>query len=160
MKHTISLSLLLAALWWILSGYPKMLLLGFGAITVVFAVWLAHRLDVIDHESHPIHFSWPLLRFWSRLIIEITRSNVQVLGQILRGPSATDPRFVSVTVRQQSALGRVILGNAITLTPGSVTVVTNGGNFIVHTLSKESAQGIIDGELDALLPTDVEEPAP
>jgi multicomponent Na+:H+ antiporter subunit E len=156
MKHTISLSLFLALLWWVLSGYPKPLLLGLGAFTVIFAVWLAHRLDVIDHESHPIHFSWPLLRFWSRLLVEITRSSAQVLGQILRGQSAIQPKFLSVRVQQRSALGRVILGNAITLTPGTVTVLTNGGKFVVHALSETSAKGVEDGELDALIPQDVE----
>jgi multicomponent Na+:H+ antiporter subunit E len=156
MKHTISLSLFLALLWWVLSGYPKPLLLGLGLFTVIVSVWLAHRLDVIDHESHPIHFSWPLVKFWRRLLIEITRSSLQVLGQILRGNRAIQPQFLSVKVEQRSALGRVILGNAITLTPGTVTVLTNGGEFVVHALSKESAKGVEDGELDALIPQDIE----
>ncbi len=158
MKHTISLTLFLGLLWWVLSGYPKPLLLSFGVVTVGFAVWLAHRLDVIDHESHPIHFSWPLLRFWSRLIVEIVRSSGQVIGQILRGRDAIEPKFLTVQVQQTSALGRVILGNAITLTPGTVTVLTNGHEFVIHALSKESAQGVVDGELDALIPPDVEVP--
>jgi multicomponent Na+:H+ antiporter subunit E len=156
MKHTISLSLFLALLWWVLSGYPKPLLLGLGLFTVIVSVWLAHRLDVIDHESHPIHFSWPLVKFWRRLLIEITRSSLQVLGQILRGNRAIQPQFLSVKVEQRSALGRAILGNAITLTPGTVTVLTNGGEFVVHALSKESAKGVEDGELDALIPQDIE----
>ena len=158
MKHTISLTLFLGLLWWVLSGYPKPLLLSFGVVTVGFAVWLAHRLDVIDHESHPIHFSWPLLRFWSRLIVEIVRSSGHVIGQILRGRDAIEPKFLTVQVQQTSALGRVILGNAITLTPGTVTVLTNGHEFVIHALSKESAQGVVDGELDALIPPDVEVP--
>ena len=157
-KHTISLTLFLGLLWWVLSGYPKPLLLSFGAVTVVFAVWLAHRLDVIDHESHPIHFSWPLLRFWSRLLVEIARSSGQVLSQILRGSPSIEPKFLTVEVSQRSALGRVILGNAITLTPGTVTVLTNGREFVVHALSKESAQSVVEGELDALIPQDVELP--
>ena len=98
MKHTFSLTLFLGLLWWVLSGYPKPLLLSFGVVTVGFAVWLAHRLDVIDHESHPIHFSWPLLRFWSRLIVEIVRSSGQVIGQILRGRDAIEPKFLTVQV--------------------------------------------------------------
>lgn len=159
MKHTISLTLFLGLLWWVLSGYPKPLLLSFGVVTVIFAVWLAHRLDVIDHESHPIHFSWPLLRFWSRLIVEIARSSGQVIGQIIRGRDAIEPKFLTVQVQQTSALGRVILGNAITLTPGTVTVLTNGHSFVIHALSKESAQGVVDGELDALIPADVELPS-
>lgn len=159
-KHTISLTVFLGLLWWVLSGYPKPLLLSFGVATVVFSVWLAHRLDVIDHESHPIHFSLPLLRFWRRLLLEIIRSSGHVLLQILRGRHGIEPKFLTVQVRQRSALGRVILGNAITLTPGTVTVLTNGHEFLIHALTKESAQGVVDGELDSLIPQDVELPPP
>jgi hypothetical protein len=41
-----------------------------------------------------------------------------------------------------------------------VTVLTNGREFVVHALSKESAQSVVEGELDALIPQDVELPPP
>jgi multicomponent Na+:H+ antiporter subunit E len=161
MKHTISLGLLLGILWWVLSGYAKPLLLAFGAFSVLFTLWLARRMDAIDHESHPIHMSLGLMRFWVRLIVEIVVSNLQVLGAILSPrPNAIQPHFLRVRVRQTSDLGKVILANAITLTPGTVSVALIGDELLVHALTRASGQAVRDGQLDLLVPSDVEEVQP
>ncbi len=160
MKHTISLGLMLAALWWVLSGFAQPLLLGFGAFSVVFTLWLARRMDAIDRESHPIHLSFGLLRFWARLIVEIVVSNLQVLSAILSPrANALQPHFLRVRVRQTSDLGKVILANSITLTPGTVSIALNGDELLVHALTRASGQGVRDGQLDLLVPADVEEVA-
>jgi multicomponent Na+:H+ antiporter subunit E len=161
MKHTISLGLMLAILWWVLSGYAEPLLLGFGAFSVVFTLWLARRMDAIDHESHPVHLSVGLLRFWVRLVVEIVISNLHVLRAIL-SPRATgiQPHFLRVRVRQTSDLGKVILANSITLTPGTVSVALNGDELLVHALTRASGQAVRDGQLDLLVPSDVEEVQP
>ncbi len=159
MKHSISLGLLLAILWWCLSGYPKPLLLGLGAASVVFTLWFAHRLDVVDHESHPVHISGALLAYWGRLTVEILRSSAQVIGTILSPKPAIAPYFLRVKVGQPSDLGKVILGNSITLTPGTVTVLVNGDELLVHALSPVSGEGVSQGDLDRLIPADCERQA-
>ena len=160
MKHTISITLFLAALWWLLSGYAQPILLGLGAFSVAFTVWLSRRMDVIDHESHPIHLSLGLIGFWMRLIVEIVVSNLQVIGAIL-SPRADSiqPHFLRVRMRQSSPLGKVILANAITLTPGTVTVAMEGDELLVHALTRASGDGVREGQLDRLVPGNVEEPA-
>ena len=160
MKRTISLALLLALLWWVLSGYAKPLLLGFGVISIALTLWLSRRMDIIDRESHPMHLSLALLRFWGQLLLEIVKSNLQVAKAIVSGRSAIQPHFLRVQMQQSSALGKVILANAITLTPGTVTVDLEGEELLVHALTRGSGQGVRDGELDRLVPTDVEDAAP
>jgi multicomponent Na+:H+ antiporter subunit E len=160
MKHTISLGLLLGILWWVLSGFAQPLLLGFGVFSVAFTLWLARRMDAIDHESHPIHLSVGLLRFWVRLIVEIVISNLQVLRAILSpGTNSIQPHFLRVRVRQTTDLGKVILANSITLTPGTVSISLDGDELLVHALTRASGQAVRDGQLDLLVPTDVEEVA-
>jgi multicomponent Na+:H+ antiporter subunit E len=161
MKHTISLGLLLGILWWVLSGFAKPLLLALGTFSVLFTLWLARRMDAIDHESHPIHMSFGLLRFWARLVVEIVVSNLQVLGAILSPrQNAIQPHFLRVRVRQTSDLGKVILANSITLTPGTVSVALIGDELLVHALTRASGQAVRDGQLDLLVPSDVEEVQP
>lgn len=159
MKHALSLGLLLALLWWCLSGYPKPLLLGLGAVSVLFTLWFAHRLDVVDHESHPLHISTALLAYWARLTVEILRSSAQVIGMILSPRRSIAPYFFRVKVGQPSDLGKVILGNSITLTPGTVTVLVNGDELLVHALSPASGEGVQQGDLDRMIPADCERPA-
>lgn len=161
MKHTISLSLLLAMLWWLLSGYAEPILLGLGLFSVLFTVWLARRMDVIDRESHPIHLSLPLLRFWPRLLVEIIVSNMQVVGAILLpGRYPIQPHFVRVRTRQTTALGRVLLANSITLTPGTVTVGMDQDELLVHALSTAGGAAVAEGQLDLLIPVDIEDVKP
>lgn len=161
MKHTISLGLMLGILWWVLSGYPQPLLLGLGTFSVVFTVWLARRMDAIDRESHPIHMSLALLRFWLRLIVEIVVSNVHVVRAILSPRAdAIQPHFLRVRMHQRSDLGKAILANAITLTPGTVSVLLQGDELLVHALTEASGQGVREGQLDLLVPADVEEVQP
>ena len=151
-KHSISLALFLASLWWVLSGYAKPLLLGYGVASVLFTVWLARRMRVIDEESHPLHLAWPLIRYWLFLLKEIVVSNVQVIKLILSPTSKIEPHFVQVEAHQNSDLGRTILANSITLTPGTVTVSISDQALLVHALTRESAQGVIDGALDQRVP--------
>ena len=73
--HAISLGILLALIWLGLSGFFEPLLLSFGLISCVGVVLIAHRMDVIDHEGHPIHLGWRILAYWVWLIWEIVKSN-------------------------------------------------------------------------------------
>ena len=89
MFHLINMSLLLALFWLGLSGHYTALLLAFGALSVGLVVWLAKRMDVIDHESVPLHFTRRALTFWPWLMVEIVKSNIDVVRRVL------DPRHES-----------------------------------------------------------------
>ena len=56
----------LAAVWILLSGHPDPLLLAFGAASVILVLVLAHRMDLVDAEGHPVQLSWkaPLYVVW------------------------------------------------------------------------------------------------
>ena len=53
--HALSLGIFLAVLWVMLSGYFTPLLLFFGVVSACLVVYLALRMDVVDHEGHPVH---------------------------------------------------------------------------------------------------------
>jgi multicomponent Na+:H+ antiporter subunit E len=157
MKRAFSLAILLAALWWLLSGQTSPLLLGFGVASVAGTVWVTQRMGIVDRESHPVHLSRALLRFWARLVREIVASNLDVTRAILSRPLAIEPHFLRVRTVQPTDLGKVILANSITLTPGTVTVDVEGDELLVHALTRASGQAVADGQLDRLIPRDVEE---
>ncbi len=156
MKHKVSLGLVLALLWLALSGKSEPLFLLLGAASVSFALWTALRMDIVDRESHPVHMSGGLLRFWILLIRDIVIANLQVVREILRPRLAITPTVVEFESQQPSDLGKVILGNAITLTPGTVTLDIVGARFRVHGLTRESAEEAASGVMDRRIPRDVE----
>jgi multicomponent Na+:H+ antiporter subunit E len=46
-------------------------------------------------------------------------------------------------------MGVVILANAITLTPGTVTIVANKQEFIVHAITRKDAESLLQGDMQA-----------
>ena len=156
MKRVVSLAVFLGALWWLLSGQTKPLLLGFGVLSIAIVVWLARRMEVLDHESHPVHLSGPLVRFGAMLAREITVSNIDVVRAILSPGPPIQPHFLRVRTRQTTDLGKVILANSITLTPGTVTVDIRGDELLVHALTESSGRAVEEGQLDRAVPLDCE----
>ena len=65
-------------LWLMLSGIYEPLLLLLGLLSSLLVAWLAHRMDVIDHEGFPIHFSLKAITYWPWLIWEILKANVDI----------------------------------------------------------------------------------
>jgi len=148
MLHAISLGLVLSALWLLLSGFFQTLLLSLGLASVVCVVWIAHRMDVIDHEGHPIHLTFRALWYWPWLMLEILKSNFHVAGVILRRKMPINPSLFDVKATQETELGQVIYANSITLTPGTVTVAINKDIMTIHALTTDAATGLQSGEMD------------
>jgi multicomponent Na+:H+ antiporter subunit E len=159
MKLPLSLLVLLAACWWLLSGHATGLLLGLGAASVLFTLWLSMRMDVIDRESHPVHMSLRLVHFWALLLRDIVISNLQVMRLILSPRTALSPEVVRVPMRHTSDLAQVVLANAITLTPGTVTMEIEDGRLVVHALTRATADDIRAGTMERRVPSDVEDEA-
>lgn len=149
MLHAIGLGLGLSALWLLLSGFFEPLLLSLGLISVLLCVYLAHRMDVVDHETMPLHISNGILSYLVWLTIEVAKANWAVTKVILSPKMALDQRFITVPTTQRDDLGRVIYANSITLTPGTITVEIEPGSFLVHALTKDAADMNALADMDA-----------
>lgn len=149
MTHALSLGLLLYALWYALSGYFRPLLLGLGLLSCAFVVLIALRMDLVDREWRPIHLLLGrVLSYWPWLMLEIVRSNVDVIRRILAPSLPISPTVVRVKASQSTDIGRVTYANSITLTPGTLAMKLEGDEILVHALSREGAEAIAAGEMD------------
>ena len=146
--HALSLGSVLFGTWLVLSGHYNPLLIGLGLASCAVVVFITHRMDVIDHEGHPIHLTWRALLYWPWLVVEIVKANFDVARRILPGGPAISPTMLRVRATQANDLGRVIFANSITLTPGTVSVELREGDILVHALSREAADGLAEGEMD------------
>lgn len=154
MLHALSLAVLLFTLWLLLSGHYVPLLLGLGAASVLFVVALARRMDVIDHESVPIHLRLRAVAgYWLWLIKEIAKANLAVTRLVLARQPAISPTLFPTRPLQRTDLGRVIYANSITLTPGTVSVVVEGDTLLVHALTREGADDIETDEMNRRVAT-------
>jgi len=157
MKHMTGLLFFLAILWWVLSGYTKPLLISLGIVSVLFTAFIAHRMEVVDHESHPLHLSTKLIRYWVYLLGQVFLANVQMVRIILSPKPDIDPRVLRVRITQTSELGKAVLGNSVTLTPGTVTLEFKDNTMEVHALNETAAQDVEQGTFDQRVPSGIEE---
>ncbi|MAY40553.1 MULTISPECIES: Na+/H+ antiporter subunit E [Spongiibacter] len=147
MRHTISLSLLLSIIWLANSGHYNGLLLSLGALSVALVVWICHRMDVVDHESQPVHLTRNIPRYYGWLAWQILLSNIDVVKRIWRGNASIDPQMKTLPVAQKTDLGRVIYANSINLTPGTLAVELDDDTVLVHALTSANINDLETGEM-------------
>jgi multicomponent Na+:H+ antiporter subunit E len=148
MRHTIYLSLFLAAFWLLISGHYTPLLLSLGLVSIVFVLYIAHRMDVVDNESQPIYLTINLPGFYLWLTKEIILANILVVKHIWLGNKTISPTMTTIKANQKTDMGKVIYANSITMTPGTVSVALEGDQIIVHALMRESISDLQTGEMD------------
>lgn len=152
LKHVVSLFAVSLGIWVLLSGYMKPLMLSLGVASAVLTVFLAVRMEVIDHESHPVDISPQLLAYWFWLGVEIIKSNLIVARHVLSPHLTIKPTVARVSTGHRSDVGRTIFANSITLTPGTVTLDV-GEDFIeVHGLTDELVKDLQSGAMAARVP--------
>ncbi|MHA1598845.1 MAG: Na+/H+ antiporter subunit E [Alphaproteobacteria bacterium] len=149
MFHTISLGSSLFILWLLLSGFLETWLLALGLASVALIVTIANRMDVIDHEGHPIHMTWRLVMYMPWLAWEIIKANIDVARIILHPNLPIQPKVLKIKGSQVTELGHVTYANSITLTPGTVTLTLEDGVMEVHALNATAAEGLLNGDMDA-----------
>lgn len=82
------------------------------------------------------------LRYVGILIVEIVKSSMQVLRLVLTDREIAEPVIVTYKTKLKTGLGRTILANSITLTPGTITISLERDELIIHCLDKTMAQGL------------------
>ena len=147
LKHALSLGLVLFVLWGLLSGHTEGWLLALGLASCALVVFIGWRMDVVDHEGHPIHLSWRVLQYWPWLFWEIVKANWDVTKAILKPRMNISPTVIHIDGGQKSEIGDVIYGNSITLTPGTVTIQLENGQLTVHALNREAAEALLTGDM-------------
>ena len=148
MRHIIMLSLSLAAFWLASSGHYTALMLSLGVMSIALIVYIAHRMDVVDHEAQPLHLTLKMPAYYAWLIKQIFLSNLLVVKHIWLGNKSISPVFATITASQKTEIGKVIYANSITLTPGTVTVNLEDDKFLVHALLRESIEDLESGDMD------------
>ena len=148
MKRSLILFVTLMIVWLLLSGHYNATLVTYGVLSCLGVVALMVHLQILDEEALPTHLGFRALIYLPWLFKQIILSNLAVAKVILSPKLPIHPRILRVAASQKTHVGQVIYANSITLTPGTVTLDVRHGNFLVHALTTESAEGLLSGEMD------------
>lgn len=151
-KDTLVQFAVLFGLWLVLSGHYDLFHITAGLFSALLVSLLHVRLNnyLFYREKfireNPISYL-RLVLYVPWLIGEIILASLQVACLVLHPRVPVDPCLIRFRADLPNAAARVILGNSITLTPGTLTVKVEGDTFLVHALTEASAAAIKDGSL-------------
>lgn len=89
-------------------------------------------------------FGWTLLR-------EILYSNLQVARIVLTPRMPINPTVACYTTRLKNPLLQAVFCNAITLTPGTMTIAISEGTLKIHCLTTAYAQSLGQNPVEPIL---------
>ncbi len=147
-RYLISLTVALIAAWLLWSGHLDPFILILGGLSVLLTLWMSCRMNVIDDEGAPAQLGIrPFTQFAPWLMWEIVKSNIDVTKIILSPKMKLRRNLIEVSADQKSQIGKVILANSITLTPGTVSVHLKDDRILVHALSFEGGEEDLSGDM-------------
>jgi multicomponent Na+:H+ antiporter subunit E len=155
----------LGALWLVFSGKLDALHAVFGVFSLALVLWRTKALVVSERrpeESVALASIRPLLlaRYGIWLLKEIVVANIDIAKIVLRRDMPIEPALVSFESSLTTDLARVLLGNSITLTPGTLTVEIDGNRFLVHGIVESGATGPVIDEMQRKIAEMLGEPEP
>ena len=83
-----------------------------------------------------------ILQYICVLVWEIIKANFAVIRMITASRYDLEPVLVRFKTNLKTKEARVVLANSITLTPGTITVMLEDDELVVHCLDKELAEGM------------------
>ncbi len=122
-----------------LSGSFEWIHLGLGLVLSFAVAWI--------NSGHSPFV--PKFRLWGNILlyvpwlfVKIVKSSLHVSRLILDPSLPIDPRLINVEAKLGHHAAVVLLGNSITLTPGTITAEVDRNALIVHALDEVSGADV------------------
>jgi len=132
--------------WILLSASFEWIHLGLGLIFSFAVAWL--------NSGHSPFV--PKFRLWLRIILylpwlfyKIIQSSVHLSKLILHPALPISPHLISVESKLRHHAAVVLLGNSITLTPGTITAEVERNNLIVHAMDEVSGDDVTSKAIES-----------
>lgn len=136
--------LLFFALWVIFNGACTPEICLFGVVIAAAMFWFICKfMDYSLAQEKTIYLRiGKMFHYVYVLVMEIVKANLAVVHMILSEREELKPVLVHFEPDIQTPTGRAFLANAITLTPGTITVTLENSDYMVHCLDESLAEGI------------------
>ncbi len=133
---------LLFGLWVLLTSLDLQELVVGAALSLLIALFFhrfLHYFDALKLTPKAILF---IPYFLIVFIIEMIKSNIDVAIRVIHPSLPIHPGIVEIKTKLQSELGRLVLANSITLTPGTLTVDVKNDTLFIHWIDFKSNNSV------------------
>lgn len=137
----------LVAFWLVLSGKAEPLSLALGALSIAVVCWLAARADLGRHSDVTVPFVLRLPRFLVWLAVQAFVSAFAVARQVWAPRLVLHPVVAPAPTGDLPVLGQVVYANAVTVTPGTLSLDLNEDRVEVHSLEPDGVEKLREGAM-------------
>ncbi|TXT45496.1 MAG: multicomponent Na+:H+ antiporter subunit E [Spirochaetes bacterium] len=150
-------STILFAVWIVFTSDISLFSLSAGIVSSLCLGFLGHTIFISHRDTsfkhilpHPVR----LILYLLRLIVEMYHSSGKVFQAVWKREDRS--RIISFRTSLESDIGRLILANSITFTPGTITLELKDDQCIVHwfialPISDQEAEKKVKGILESSL---------
>ena len=135
----------LFGLWVLLSGKIDAFHLSVGLLGAAVIAWLNTEPRRLAEPPIPL-VRLALYAPW--LFWQIVKSGLHITKVILDPRLPVNPRLIRYRTKLGNKHAVVLLGNSITLTPGTVTIDVVPGKLVVHALDDQSSGDLLVGTME------------
>lgn len=141
------------ALWIIFNGQITVQIVLTGLLLSAALYWFCRKY--LGYEKRPKKHFWKRMGYIAEFVIvliaEIVKANLTVLKMAVSEKLEFEPQLFYFRTNLKETGSRVMLANAITLTPGTITVSLEDDLYCIHCLDKSMAEGIEESSFVQIL---------
>jgi len=144
-KQFIANTLALFAVWLVLSGRYDLFHVITGFVVACGVAWLNTGF------AHSAFHQFPWVRavvYIPWLFLRVVQSSLHLTKLILSPSLPIRPKLISYRSHLQHQGAIVVLGNSVTLTPGTITVEVKGSNLLVHAIDEAAGEDLTSGRME------------
>lgn len=126
-------------LWLLLSGSLAAEEVSIGIVVAVVAAMATPRIEIFNGFKFTFYTPLALLFYLLNFLFALVKANLDLAKRVLTPALPLNPEIISIKTELQSELGRLLLANSITLTPGTLTVDVKDDRLLVHWIDSSPA---------------------
>ncbi|MFP4023151.1 MAG: Na+/H+ antiporter subunit E [Thiohalospira sp.] len=132
-KNHIALFLILMVVWVLINNTfrGEIILIGLILSTIITLLFGANLIIFDGLKFTPVSLGYTLIYLFV-FLIELIKSNLDVARRVLTPSLPINPGIVKTKTILKSKMGRMILANSITLTPGTLSVDIKDDTLYIH----------------------------
>ena len=132
--------ILFGSVWLLLAGKMDAGELFIGTLVTLLVILLtSSHLKFIDDIKFTMGMPFSVLQYLLVFLRALIEANVDMARRVLSPSLPVYPAVVEVHTKLQSPLGKLLLANSITLTPGTLTVDVLDDTLLVHWIDARGA---------------------
>ena len=131
-------------IWLILSESFDGLHMGMGILAAFGVAWL----NTERTSTRASVRGWRMVWYFPWLVGRILQSGFHLSVLILHPALPIDPKMIRHQTKLQDDGSIVLLGNSITLTPGTITVEVESQDLVVHAMDDSSADDVTSRRIE------------